>query len=108
MSYKIGDKISIKKEEKQTTLEQTFMDILSILKSKIKQDQKLQWCSTALEILENWYLEDELKSVKIAKNKLIPILEKLVEGSNIDNMASFLIIIKGHIVFVLEEILNAL
>ena len=89
MSYKIGDKISIKKEEKQTTLEQTFMDILSILKSKIKQDQKLQWCSTALEILENWYLEDELKSVKIAKNKLIPILEKLIEGSNIDNMASF-------------------
>lgn len=90
MSYKIGDKIAIKKEEKQTTLEITFNDILSALKTKkLGQQEKLKWCGSALSILESWFKEDELKSVNVAKHKLIPILEKLIEGSNIDNMALF-------------------
>ena len=90
MSYKIGDKIAIKKEEKQTTLENTFNDILSALKTKkLGQQEKLKWCGSALSILESWFKEDELKSVNVAKHKLIPILEKLIEGSNIDNMALF-------------------
>lgn len=90
MSYKIGDKIAIKKEEKQTTLENTFNDILSALKTKkLSQQEKLKWCGSALSILESWFKEDELKSVNVAKHKLIPILEKLIEGSNIDNMALF-------------------
>ena len=90
MSYKIGDKIEIKKEEKQNTLENTLNDILSALKSKkLSQQEKLKWCGSALSILESWFKEDELKSVNVAKHKLIPILEKLIEGSNIDNMALF-------------------
>ena len=88
MSYKIGDKIQLKKQE--TTLESTFNDILSVLRSpKMKETDKLQWCNSALSILEEMYKKDELGSVKVAKHKLIPILEKLVEGSKIENMALF-------------------
>lgn len=88
MSYKIGDKIELKKQE--TTLESTFNDILSVLRSpKMKETDKLQWCNSALSILEEMYKKDELGSVKVAKHKLIPILEKLVEGSKIENMALF-------------------
>lgn len=87
---KIGDKIEIKKEEKISKFESTFTDILVALKSsKLGQKEKLKWCSTALEILEMWFMEDELKSVKVAKKKLIPILENLVEKGSIVNMASF-------------------
>ena len=84
---KIGDKIQIKKEE--TTLEKTFNDIILVLKSKLSQKEKIKWANSALDILENWFKEDELKSVQAAKRKLIPILEKLVEGSNINDMALF-------------------
>ena len=88
MSYKIGDKIELKKQE--TTLESTFNDILSVLRSpKMKETDKLQWCNSALSILEEMYKKDELGSVKVAKHKLIPILEKLVEGSKVENMALF-------------------
>lgn len=88
MSLKIGDKIQIQKQE--TTLEQTFNDILSVLKSsKIRESDKLQWCNSALSILEEMYKKDELGSVKVAKHKLIPILLKLTEGSKIENMALF-------------------
>ncbi len=88
MSLKVGDKIQIQKQE--TTLENTFNDILSVLKSsKLKEPDKLQWCNSALSILEEMYKKDELGSVKVAKHKLIPILLKLTEGSNIENMALF-------------------
>ena len=54
MSYKIGDKIELKKQE--TTLESTFNDILSVLRSpKMKETDKLQWCNSALSILEEMY-----------------------------------------------------
>lgn len=93
MGYKIGDKIQIQKQEKQSSLEDTFMDILSALKTKkISQKEKLKWCSTALEILEMWFRENqesELKSVKVAKKRLIPILQNLVEEGSLENMASF-------------------
>lgn len=85
---KVGDKIQIKKQE--TTLESTFTDILNVLKSsKMKEHDKLDWCNSALSILEEMYKQDELCSVKVAKTKLIPILHKLTEGSNIENMALF-------------------
>ena len=85
---KVGDKIQIKKQE--TTLESTFTDILNVLKSsKMKERDKLDWCNSALSILEEMYKQDELGSVKVAKTKLIPILHKLTEGSNIENMALF-------------------
>lgn len=85
---KIGDKIQIKKQE--TTLESTFADILNVLKSsKMKEHDKLDWCNSALSILEEMYKHDELGSVKVAKTKLIPILHKLIEGSKVENMALF-------------------
>ena len=85
---KVGDKIQIKKQE--TTLESTFTDILNVLKSsKMKEHDKLDWCNSALSILEEMYKQDELGSVKVAKTKLIPILHKLIEGSEIENMALF-------------------
>ena len=85
---KVGDKIQIKKQE--TTLENTFTDILNVLKSpKMKEHDKLDWCNSALNILEEMYKQDELGSVKVAKTKLIPILHKLIEGSKIENMALF-------------------
>ncbi len=85
---RVGDKIQIKKQE--TTLESTFTDILNVLKSsRMKEHDKLEWCNSALSILEEMYKQDELGSVKVAKTKLIPILHKLIEGSNIENMALF-------------------
>ena len=79
-NLKIGDKIKIQKEEKNKELEDTFNDILLALKTnKLNQSEKLKWCGTALEILELWFKEDELKSVKVAKRKLIPILEELAK-----------------------------
>ena len=85
---KVGDKIQIKKQE--TTLESTFTDILNVLKSsKMKEHDKLEWCNSALSILEEMYKQNELGSVKVAKTKLIPILHKLIEGSKIENMALF-------------------
>lgn len=86
-NLKVGDKITIKKQE--TTLNETFNDILAILKSNLNQQKKVEWANNALNILEQMYKENELESVKVAKTKLIPILEKLVEGSNLDNMALF-------------------
>lgn len=85
---RVGDKIQIKKQE--TTLESTFIDILNVLKSsKMKEHDKLDWCNSALSILEEMYKQNELGSVKVAKTKLIPILHKLIEGSKIENMALF-------------------
>ena len=89
-NLKIGDKIKIQKEEKNKELEDTFNDILLALKTnKLNQSEKLKWCGTELEILELWFKEDELKSVKVAKRKLIPILEELVVKGSLDKMALF-------------------
>ena len=55
----------------------------------MKEHDKLDWCNSALNILEEMYKQDELGSVKVAKTKLIPILHKLIEGSKIENMALF-------------------
>lgn len=89
MSLKIGDKIEIKKQEKETSLEKMFKDILLALNSRLNQNEKLKWCDSALAVLESWYKEDEIKSVKVAKNRFIPIMRKLVEGSSLDKMSLF-------------------
>lgn len=87
---KIGDKIEIKVAKKVSTIEDTFYDILSALKSnKLSQTEKIKWCSTALEVLEMWFKDDDLKSVGVAKTKLIPILYHLIEKGSIENMSSF-------------------
>lgn len=88
MSLKVGDKINIQKQE--TTVESTFNDILSVLRSpKMKEADKLQWCQSLLSILENYFKEDGLKSVQNAKKYAIPVLHSLTEKSSIENMSTF-------------------
>ncbi|MEI3530087.1 MAG: phage terminase large subunit [Bacilli bacterium] len=91
MSLKIGEKIEIKKpQEKATTMSQTFFDIVAVLKSnKVRETDKLQWCQSLLAILENYYKEDELKSVQNAKKYAIPVLHTLTEKSSVENMSNF-------------------
>ena len=84
----VGDKIEIKKKE--TTLEQTFNGIVSALESKnLSQKDKLDWCESALNVLEMWFNNEELESVKVAKKKLIPALHNLVSKGNIEYMSLF-------------------
>ena len=90
MVKKIGDKIQLKNKPKESTTTDTFNDILSAIKSsKLKEIDKITWCGTALEVLEILYKEDELKAVKLAKNRLIPILQNILEKGSINNMALF-------------------
>lgn len=85
---KIGDKIEIKK--KPTTLNSTFSDICEALRSdRLSENDKLEWCESAINVLEMWYNQEELESVGVAKKRLIPILHKLVSKGSINNMASF-------------------
>ena len=91
---KVGDKIQIKfkdeQKETKTSIEQTFNDILSALNSKkLKQEEKIKWCQSMMSVLENWYVENEMKSTKQAKIRLIPTLRRLVEESSVENMALF-------------------
>lgn len=91
MSYKIGEKIKIKKEEEdKTSISSTFFDIISVLKSnKVNESSKLNWCSNLLAILENYYKDDKRKSVKNAKKYAIPVLHNLILKSSIDNQSLF-------------------
>ena len=85
--YKKGDIIDLKKLPKQDKNEDTINDIIDILKGKHSDTMKLHWCNNAIVVLENWFLEDEFKPVKMAKEKLIPVMEKVVEKSNIEYMS---------------------
>ena len=85
---KIGDKIEIKK--KPSTLEETFNGVIEALRSsRLSENDKLEWCESALNILEMWFNQDEMASVKTAKKKLIPVLYNLVNKGSMTNMASF-------------------
>ena len=85
---KIGDRIEIKKKE--TTLGETFSGICEAIRSdRLSENDKLEWCESALNVLEMWFNQDEMESTKTAKKKLIPILYKLVKEGSMTNMASF-------------------
>lgn len=91
MAYKIGQKIEIKKEEKsESTMKQTFFEIIQVLKSnKLKETDKLVWCNNLISILDNYFIENELEAVQNAKKHAIPLLHALVEKSKIENMPLF-------------------
>ena len=90
MKYKVGDKINFTPPKQDNDITHIFNDILAVLKSsKVNQQDKIKWCNHCLSVLEDIYKEDELKAVKLGKTKFIPILEKLIEGSTLDNMALF-------------------
>ena len=90
---KVGDKIKLKFEEpkaiNKSDEELTFNDIISILKSKMAQKEKIKWCETCFTILEAWFTKEPLKSCQSAKSKLIPLLQNLVEKSSIELMSDF-------------------
>ncbi len=94
MGYKVGDKIQLKNAPKQINLEDkyesTLNDIAKLLRRKNRSDDfKLQWLEQSIKILETYFEENDLNSVKICKNKFIPIAEKLIEHSKVENMNSF-------------------
>ena len=90
MSLKVGDKIELQKNEEKTTISQTFFDIISVLKSnKVKEGDKLKWCSSLLGILDSYFKENDIESVKNAKKYAIPVLHTLTQKSNINNMSEF-------------------
>ena len=103
MPLKVGDKIQIKgpikvgsnllsKDEPENEYFKTFKDIIAILKSSMAQKDKLNWCSVVFNILDSWFNLDEneeLKSCKYCKDKLIPSLHNLVEKSKVEYMPEF-------------------
>lgn len=94
MAYKVGDKIQLKNVPKQINLEDkyenTLNDILGLLRRKNRSDLfKLDWLDQAIKILEAFFNENDLKAVKMCKDKFIPLAERLVEKAKIENMNDF-------------------
>lgn len=103
MALKVGDKIQIKgpikvgsnllsKDEPENEYFKTFKDIIAILKSSMAQQDKLKWCSVAFNVLDSWFNldeDEELRSCKYCKEKLIPSLHNLVEKAKIEYMPDF-------------------
>ncbi len=97
MSYKIGDKIELKKpkQEKKEQYDEILRQATLILKNnKIDESEKVEVSHMLLDILENWFLEEERESCLYAKKKLIPILYELVNKSSLDYMSDFFDIYK--------------
>ncbi len=103
MALKVGDKIEIQgpikvgsnllsKSEPENEYFKTFKDIIAILKSSMAQRDKLKWCSVVFNILDSWFNldeDEELRSCKYCKDKLIPSLHNLVEKAKIEYMPEF-------------------
>ena len=77
---KVGDKIVIKKKER--TLDETYDGIIEVLRSKMPEKDKLEWCDSALSVLEMMYEKDDVGTVQKAKKSLIPVLYNLVNKGN--------------------------
>lgn len=97
MAIKVGDKIKIKKPNKEAKgYEDTINNILKVLR-KLKRDDKerIYWCKTLYDVLEAYYDSSkefgtvDLKAVVIARDKFLPILKRMIEEAKIENMASF-------------------
>lgn len=99
MALKKGDKIAIKKpklEENITKYEDVLHDAIEILKNKqVQEVYKLEASQMIMTVLENWFIEEARKVCLYSKNKLIPIFQKLVEESSVENMGEFFSIYKS-------------
>ena len=85
---KVGDRIEIKHRENE--LSETLDGICEALRSnKLSEKDKLEWCESALNVLELWYNQEDIKSVDFAKKKVIPIFYNLVGKGSIENMSLF-------------------
>ena len=98
MAYKKGDKITInvpKQDKIENKYEDTIKDLLEIMSSKkYNESDKLECSNMVLSVLESWFNEDDLNSVRYAKKNIIPVLLNLVEKSSIELMNDFFIIYK--------------
>ena len=98
MSHKIGDKIQLKGKKQidfEDKYENTLKDIASLLRRKNRSDEfKLDWLNKTISILESYFNEEPLKAVKICKDTFIPIAEKLIEKSRVDNINDFFLLYK--------------
>lgn len=100
MAYKKGDKIAIKNMPKQDKVinkyEDTINEIIEILSSKkYSETEKLECATMSLQVLTTWFQEDEFVPTKIAKNKLIPLLETLIKKSSESLMGEFFDVYKN-------------
>lgn len=97
---KVGDKVNIKGPmkvgsnvyDKENNYASMFSDIVAILKSNMSDSEKLKWCSTAFDILESWYSSNETETrpaCLACKDKLIPVLQSLIETSTVELMSEF-------------------
>lgn len=89
---KIGDKIDmslIKMSSKSDYYTDTVNDIVAVLKEKHSDEFKLNWCSNLMSVLDSWFNENPYEATKYAKNKLIPLMEKLIDKSELRFMNDF-------------------
>lgn len=89
---KVGDRIDVTQlnfSKQQNYYGGTLNDILSELKKSRKDGFKLVWLKNALAVLEDWYKEVPYDAVEFAKKKYIPLIEKFIDQSEIDNMNDF-------------------
>lgn len=104
MAYKKGDKIVIKNKPKQDNKINKYEEILKDLSlilssSKYQEVDKLECANMLLPTLENWFIEDEFKPIKYAKNKLIPLLSDCIEKTTDKYMPDFFEIYKNLYIF---------
>lgn len=108
MSYKVGDKIEFKKprQVKINKYEKALNDIIDILKSKqgeYADIDKLEVSKMSLDVLSEWFKEEEREACLFTKNRLIPLLEKQVEKSSIDLMNDFFAVYKKMYAFAAQR-----
>ena len=94
---KVGEKINLKKEEFEAKQEakkkNEFLDFSNELVDTIKSSKdwsfKLTWCENLLSVLENWYLEHDLEACRYSKAKVLPLLEQIIEKTDVEYMPDF-------------------
>lgn len=89
---KVGDRVDMTKlrfSKQADYYGTTLNDIVSVLKAKHTDDFKLKWCANLISVLEEYYKEVPWDAVKYAKEKCIPLMEKLVDKSTFEKMNDF-------------------
>lgn len=91
MSYKVGDKINLPKQEQSKTkkYEDTLEDIYNFLKKKKEDTFRLDWLKQVIGIIDEYIEIDREKAVYYCKEKYIPLVEKILEDCNTSNMNDF-------------------
>lgn len=95
----VGKKINLKFEKKANYYLETITEIINVLKEEHSDDFKLNWCYNLITVLESWFSENELEATDFAKKKVIPLLEKLIEAAEVENMNDFFGVYKSIYAF---------